>query len=729
MNSERVARVAIIGGGCAAITTAFELSRPEMNGRYDITVYQPGWRLGGKGASGRGPSGRIEEHGLHIWLGFYENAFRLLRECYEELAVDPGKFDVADWRTAFIVENDVGLSSRSSADGLHNWSATFPPQAGLPGDPLSGADLLSLPRYMARALDLLQTLIKSTDSRRRDRGQTSDMVAGFGEPGFSATSIGGDPRRLLAIISEVVGGGFAASATVLAEALAVLQAGLKMLPSPLSNPLTDLAEWIAHHVRRWLERSLMSEPYFQHVWELMDIVVATVVGSLRAGLLTDPRGFDAIDDYDWREWLLLNGASERSVQSAFICGLYDLVMSYEDGARPRLAASSALRGTLMMFFNYRGALYWRLRAGMGDVIFAPYYEVLRRRGVKFAFFHRLTNVRLAPEVDLKPGERPFVTGLDFDVQARIRGGGDYAPLIAVKGRPCWPAAPDLGQLEDGDRIAAEGWDFESHWDRRRAEQKHLEVVKDFDFVVLGVSIATVPHVCGEILERDPRWRAMVDNVKTTATQAFQIWLNQDLRALGWTAPNFLGSANTKPFNAWCDLAHTIPEEDWSEPPRTVLYFCAALAEPPPARGDHDPGHQAASHEQVRLNAISYLRDTGRRIWPGAYDAAGEFRWDLLADAAPREIGETPVGEARFATQYWTANINPSDRYVLAVPGSARHRISPLDMTYDNLTIAGDWTDCGLNEGCVEAAVISGRLAAHALSGLPRLEDIVGYDHP
>ena len=34
MNSERVAKVAVIGGGCAAITTAFELSRPEMNGRY-----------------------------------------------------------------------------------------------------------------------------------------------------------------------------------------------------------------------------------------------------------------------------------------------------------------------------------------------------------------------------------------------------------------------------------------------------------------------------------------------------------------------------------------------------------------------------------------------------------------------------------------------------------------------------------------------------------------------
>ena len=34
------------------------------------------------------PGGRIEEHGLHIWLGYYENAFRLLRECYAELGAD-----------------------------------------------------------------------------------------------------------------------------------------------------------------------------------------------------------------------------------------------------------------------------------------------------------------------------------------------------------------------------------------------------------------------------------------------------------------------------------------------------------------------------------------------------------------------------------------------------------------------------------------------------------------
>jgi hypothetical protein len=96
---------------------------------------------------------------------------------------------------------------------------------------------------------------------------------------------------------------------------------------------------------------------------------------------------------------------------------------------------------------------------------------------------------------------------------------------------------------------------------------------------------------------------------------------------------------------------------------------------------------------------------------------------------PPEAPTGPPDERRFDSQYWTANVSPSERYALCLPGSTRYRISPLDPTYDNLTVAGDWTDCGFNEGCVEAAVMSGRLAAHAISQRPTLEEIVGFDHP
>ena len=79
------AKVAVLGGGMAGLTAAYELTRPALAGRYDVTVYTLGWRLGGKLASGRGPNGRNQEHGLHVWFGFYDNAFALLDDCYRQL--------------------------------------------------------------------------------------------------------------------------------------------------------------------------------------------------------------------------------------------------------------------------------------------------------------------------------------------------------------------------------------------------------------------------------------------------------------------------------------------------------------------------------------------------------------------------------------------------------------------------------------------------------------------
>jgi uncharacterized protein with NAD-binding domain and iron-sulfur cluster len=61
-------KVAILGGGIAALSTAFELtSQPDWQSKYDVTLYQLGWRLGGKCATARGPNGRIEEPGPPRW--------------------------------------------------------------------------------------------------------------------------------------------------------------------------------------------------------------------------------------------------------------------------------------------------------------------------------------------------------------------------------------------------------------------------------------------------------------------------------------------------------------------------------------------------------------------------------------------------------------------------------------------------------------------------------------
>ena len=49
--------------------------------------------------------------------------------------------------------------------------------------------------------------------------------------------------------------------------------------------------------------------------------------------------------------------------------------------------------------------------------------------------------------------------------------------------------------------------------------------------------------------------------------------------------------------------------------------------------------------------------------------------------------------------------------------------------YGNLYVAGHWIDCDFNAGCVEAATMAGLLAASAISGFPRPEDIVGVRYP
>ena len=724
MTGQKPIEVAIIGGGSASIAAAFELTRPEHQGKYRVCIYQMGWRLGGKGASGRGVANRIEEHGLHVWLGFYENAFRLLRECYGELKRDPATCPFAEWRDTFFPDPHLGMAHRGKNGDWLSWTAFFPPGEGLPGDSVLKQHPFSLANYLARAIALLQTLLFGVETRKSggndERRPTQRISDGSGS----------SAAEMIDTIVAVLRLGLLATTAALIEALAVLQVALQTINKVPENIVLRLVEQIASGIRHRLEIIVVADDEVRYKWEVADLILAIIVGTFRHGLLTSPNGLDAINDYEGREWLRMNGASERSLDSGFIRGLYDLALAYEDGdrRRPRVAAGQALRGLLRLFFSYRGAFFWKMRAGMGDVVFAPFYEVLVRRGVRFEFFHRLTNVKLSQSDAVRAGERPYVEELEFDVQAEVRGRPEYKPLVEVNGVPCWPSKPDYDQLENGSAMQRDGWDFESHWDRRRVGSKTLRVTRDFDFVVLGVSVGEIPHVCKEIIARDARWRDMVANVKTVATQAFQVWLREDMEQLGWVGGPITLAGFEHPFDTWSDMGHVVPAESWRYPPRSVGYFCSVLADSELTQRA-DAGYPAARRDEVRRNAIYFLNSHIRHLWPRAVRPSGEFRWELLCDPLSERPAAEPGDESLFDSQFWTANVNPTDRFVLALPGSLKYRISPLDNTYDNLTITGDWTDCGFTEGCVEAAVMSGRLAAHAIAGSPALEDIVGYDHP
>ena len=107
---------------------------------------------------------------------------------------------------------------------------------------------------------------------------------------------------------------------------------------------------------------------------MIDLTLAVMTGIVR--FASQPtRGFDAIDDYELREWLRLNGASERSLDSAVIRGIYDLAFAYQDAdpKRPCQAAGLAVRGSLRMFFTFR-SVFLATAGRMGDVVFAPFYK-------------------------------------------------------------------------------------------------------------------------------------------------------------------------------------------------------------------------------------------------------------------------------------------------------------------------------------------------------------------
>jgi len=88
----------------------------------------------GKGASSRGPHGRIEEHGLHLLLGFYDETFEAMRRCYEELdrrSTDPAS-PILTWDDAVAPANSVGLVDREGGQWVP-WVASFSATSGRPG--------------------------------------------------------------------------------------------------------------------------------------------------------------------------------------------------------------------------------------------------------------------------------------------------------------------------------------------------------------------------------------------------------------------------------------------------------------------------------------------------------------------------------------------------------------------------------------------------------------------
>lgn len=480
-----------------------------------------------------------------------------------------------------------------------------------------------------------------------------------------------------------------------------------------------------------------------------------------------------------------------------------------------------------MFFTYRGSMFWRIRSGMGDAVFAPLYRVLLLDGrkskdrngkqkdaspVKFHFLHELDEVRF----DFRSKDRRYVTSLKFKTRGKATT-LDALGADALDEFGCWP----------GDRHR-----FRKALDEKEADTKEWSVGTDFDAVIFATGIDDFAKLLANVLPRDDdpdpdlpaKWARMCTEVKTVATQAAQVWLDRDLEGLGWYRGSGLITALDLSFDTWADMTHTLPtERDWRtamnvnsdlDRARSVAYFCGVLSQSKVqdvASKVHDRIEDALTklENDIRVLALAgvgqqtigadKLRDHvqatiatlehdvlgGRRLGDDAraqteavlsevaqYVAAGHADLALAEDEARPLRGRVSATVARIERdafdaglddevdkgltcllttemqhawpaafgdhhnaanlelgRHVQANVEGSDRYTLSLPGSIGHRISPLERSVVNMTIAGDWTACGLDGGCVESAVMSGMLAAHAICGKPELTDIIGYDHP
>ena len=372
----------------------------------------------------------------------------------------------------------------------------------------------------------------------------------------------------------------------------------------------------------------------------------------------------------------------------------------------------------MALFQYKGAIFWKMTAGMGDIVIAPMYQALRKRGVEFEFFHRLDALHL-------DDQHLAIDSITMGRQVRLADGlATYEPLTTVRGLPVFPSVPLADQLADG-QIPTDGWhSLETHWsDRADAETRVLRRGVDFDHVVLAVSVGMLPIVAGEMIDDRVEWREMTTRVRTVATQAFQIWLRPDEPTLGWHEPAVTISAYLRPFETWASMPQTLWSEDWPDHdrPGTVAYFCGTLNAAWPT-AESGAGYLHRYQQQVREQATSFIDRNLSPFFPNAVTDEG-FDWHLLGGVN----GER--GRAALDTQHVSVNVDPSDRYVQSVPGTERYRLRPDESGYDNLVLAGDWTDCAMNAGCIEAAVMSGLQAANALLGRHRFHRIRGLYLP
>ncbi|MCA3300263.1 MAG: NAD(P)-binding protein, partial [Roseomonas sp.] len=554
--------VVILGGGCGGVAAAFWLSStPALRERFHVTLYTRGWRLGGKGASGRKADAgqRIEEHGLHIWLGFYNNAFRTMQAAFA--AMPPGTTgtftSIAD---AFSPERTVVFMEKSTSNKNGSaylpWAIPFPDNGLQPGQIRTGAAEEHGPHPALRKL--VRALTDYADSHGAAFPLAEEFVqlTATLEPLFTPIHFSHE------------------NANVLGQD----RVAAKHAEAELKRFQVTLTEHSKH-----TEAGIMKWSFPDDLRRLSIVLgwgIAIIIGYLRdiAFARDKQKAYDALNAQEFRDWLKQNHAWNEVLHCAPLQALYDLAFAYPNGETKNpmsgaLAAGVTLRLCQELVLGYHGAPLWKMNAGMGDTIFTPLWDALQAQGVDVKLFHALEEV--APSDDGKS-----IARVRLRQQATTIDDKPYDPFVLVKGLRCWPSEPDWGQLKDGD-ILKNTAHFERTEDTTCARRFNLTQGQDFDAVILALPPEALKPVTPD-LRRNARWSGMLDGSASVATQAFQLWLDVPSKALGFPVNPDNPPPTTafiEPFATWADMAHLLPAEDWPAgpaSPQSIHYFCGPV---------------------------------------------------------------------------------------------------------------------------------------------------------
>jgi uncharacterized protein with NAD-binding domain and iron-sulfur cluster len=375
------------------------------------------------------------------------------------------------------------------------WAITAPEAPGEPGD----GEIPTLWQLVAWLIDCLRRHVETHAPEEVRRA----IAAIEGSSCWIGDALAWAERAMTAIVPGFPS--FASMRPIVDERIVAADAAtLRQLVDEIDGVLAAVRSALEGWLGALWEHEIRAHPDLRRLMSVLELGVVTLKGIVADDVLH--RGFDALDEEDYREWLHRHGAGPLALDSDVLRVAYETIFAYRSGylSEPNLAAGAAIRGLLRLCFGYKGAIAWKMQAGMGDTVFAPLYLVLKQRGVRFEFFRRVQALLL-------DDAKQEIDKIEIAVQATIENGAEYEPLFDVRGLPCWPSQPFFEQLKDGEKLKDDHVDFED-FGAPFVEMVELRRGRDFDVVVLGISIGAFDVICPELRDHSDAWHEMMKHV-------------------------------------------------------------------------------------------------------------------------------------------------------------------------------------------------------------------------